>query len=81
MLIEIFGPNQTGMFGLGPVTISKTFSLQFAVVNTIEFRMGADSFAGNNVNEVPEPATMVLLVSGLGFMAGVLKKRRKTVDR
>jgi hypothetical protein len=57
------------------------FSLQFGAVNTLELRMGAGAFGMNEVNEVPEPATMVLMVSGLGFMAGVLKKRRKTVDR
>ena len=79
MLIEVDGPNQTGGFGLGPVTISRVLSLQFGVVNTIELRMGATAFA-NEVNGVPEPATVVLLVSGLGFMAGVLKKRLKTVD-
>ena len=80
MLIEVDGPNQTGLFSLGPVTISRVLSLQFGAVNTIEFRMGAVAF-GSEVNEIPEPATVVLLVSGLGFMTGVLKKRRKTVDR
>jgi hypothetical protein len=30
-------------------------------------------------SEVPEPATIVMLVSGLGVMTGVLKKRRKKV--
>jgi hypothetical protein len=81
MLIGVEGPNQTGSFQLGPVTLSRVFSLQFGAVNTIELRMGAVAFGMNEVNEIPEPATMVLLVSGLGFMAGVLKKRRKTVDR
>lgn len=81
MLIEVEGPNRTGGFQLGPVQMSKVFSLQFGAVNTIELRMGAISFGMNEVNEIPEPATVVLLVSGLGFMAGALKKRRKTVDR
>lgn len=73
MLIEVTGPNQTGQFQLGPVDISKPFSLQFGAVNTIEVRISAVSA---DVNEVPEPATIVLLISGLGFMTGVLKKRR-----
>jgi hypothetical protein len=33
------------------------------------------------VSEVPEPVTMVLLVSGLGVMTGVLKKRHKKADQ
>jgi hypothetical protein len=81
LLIEVEGPNRTGGFQLGPVTISHVFSLQFGVVNTIELRMGTVAFGENEVNEVPEPATVVLLVSGLGFMGGILKKRRRTVAR
>lgn len=77
MLREVIGPNQTGGFQLGPVQISHVFSLQFGAVNTIELRMDATAFGINEVNEVPEPATVVLLVSGVGFMAGVLQKRRK----
>ena len=78
MLIEVEGPNRTGGFQLGPGGVSKVFSLQFGAVNTIEFRMGALAFGMNEVNEIPEPASVVLLVSGLGFMAGVFKKLRKT---
>ena len=81
MLIEVEGPNRTGQFQLGPGGMSKVFSLQFGAVNTIELRIGASAAAMNEVNEIPEPATAALLVSGLGFMAGVLKKRRRTVDR
>jgi hypothetical protein len=77
MLIEVEGPNRTGSFQLGPGEISRVFSLQFGAVNTIELRMGAVAFGINEVNEIPEPATVALLVSGLGFMTGVLKKRRR----
>lgn len=76
MLSEVVGPNRTGGFQLGPGQISKVFSLQYGAVNTIELRMGATAFGQNQVNQVPEPATMLLLVSGLGSMAGVLKKQR-----
>jgi len=78
MLIEVTAPNQTGQFQLGPGEISKIFSLQFGAVNTIEVRITSVS-AG--VNEVPEPATIVLLISGLGFMAGVSSSRRITSNR
>lgn len=54
--------------------VSEAVSLQFNVPHTISLHIHAGSLAGN---EIPEPATMVLLVSGLGFMAGFVKKRRK----
>lgn len=80
MLIEVEGPNRTGGFQLGPGAVSRVFSLQFGAVNTIELRISTVA-AGVEVSEVPEPATVGLLVSGLGFMAGVLKKRLKAVER
>ena len=55
--------------------VSEAVSLQFNVPHTISIRVEARSLG---VNEIPEPATVVLLVSGLGFMAGVVRKRRKT---
>lgn len=78
MLIEVEGPNQTGQFQLSPGLLSRTFSLQYGVPNTISVNISAVS-AG--ANAIPEPATVVLLVSGLGFMTGVLKKRRNTAGR
>jgi len=80
MLIGVNGPNQTGQFQLGPGAVSRTFSLQFGAVNTIELRISTVA-AGIEATEVPEPATVVLLVSGLGFMGGALRKRLKTADR
>lgn len=77
MLRELTGPNQTGFFQTSGV-FSRVLSLQFGVPYTIEFRMSAGAVA---VSEVPEPATMVLLVSGLGFMTGVIRKRRKKADQ
>jgi hypothetical protein len=49
-------------------------SLEFDVPHTIAIVLQAQSTGIDN--EVPEPATVVLLVSGLGFMAGFVKKRR-----
>ena len=74
MLREVMGPNQSGTFELVPHQLSRVITLQFDAVNTIEVRASAVSAAGN---EIPEPATIVLLVSGLGFMTGVLKKRAR----
>ena len=78
MLIEVEGANQTGQFQLVPGLLSRTFTLQYGVPNTITVNISAVS-AG--ANAIPEPATVVLLVSGLGFMTGVLKKRRNRADQ
>lgn len=77
MLTEVREPNQSGLFGLSG-TSSRVLSLQFGVPYAIELRMGSVAAVGS---EVPEPATMVLLVSGLGFMTGVIKKRRNKADQ
>lgn len=66
------GPNGSALVEVTNA-ISRTISLEFGVVNTIDVRLSTRSLA---VNEVPEPATVVLLISGLGLMAGI-KKRRK----
>ena len=72
-LMPIQGPN-----GLGHVEgiqqIARLISVQAGATNNIEFRLSTTSIA---VSDVPEPATVVLLVSGLGFMTGFLKQKRK----
>jgi len=66
------GPNGFGTVQ-GASQISRTITLQGNTENTIFVRLSSSSLA---INEVPEPASVVLLISGLGFMTGVLKKRR-----
>lgn len=64
--------------GFGTVSgsgqISRTITLLGGSTNTIVARLSTTSLGINA--EVPEPASVLLLVSGLGFMTGVLKKRR-----
>ena len=55
--------------------ISDVFHLQFGQQYNIIVFVGANSRASES--EVPEPATFVLLFSGLGFMAGARKKWRR----
>jgi len=73
-LIALSGPNQ---FALVDTInqLSRTITLQVGAENEISVRLLPRSLAV--VNEVPEPATIVLLISGLGFMTGVLKKKTK----
>jgi len=73
MLIEVVGANRTGGFQLTPGLLSPVVTLQYGATNTIGLRIFAASAASS---AIPEPATVVLLVSGLGVMTGVLKKRR-----
>ena len=70
------GPNQLAGTQFSQ-QLSRVITLQYGAVNTIGIRLSPNALA---INEVPEPATVVLLVSGLGFMTGILKKRRKTMD-
>jgi hypothetical protein len=66
------GPNEFGTVQ-GAGQISRTITLQGDTSNTIVARLSTTSLG---INEVPEPASVVLLISGLGFMTSVLKKRR-----
>ena len=76
-LHPLLGPNQSSMLQAAE-QISRTITLQGGSTNTIGVRIGATSLV---INEVPEPASIVLLVSGLGALTGVLKKRRRSVDQ
>ena len=71
--IRPVGPNET-LFILGADQLSRTITLQYGAVNTFDFRVAVAPLA---VNEVPEPASMVLLVSGLGAMTGIIKSRKR----
>jgi hypothetical protein len=77
LLSPIDGPNGLTMIE-GSVQMAGTIRLQAGVQNTIFARLSTGSFAAS---EVPEPATVVLLISGVGFMSGLLKKRRKKADQ
>lgn len=72
LLSPLQGPNLLTLIQ-GSGQLAGTVRLQSGVQNTIFARLSTGSVA---VNEVPEPATVVLLVSSLGFMTGVLKRRK-----
>ncbi len=75
-VIEI-GPNDSRVSNIEH-QLSQVLTLQFNTVYRIDVSLSANSTVVNqSPAEIPEPATMVLLVSGLGFMAGFVKKRRK----
>lgn len=58
--------------------LSEVLTLQFNQQYSVILFVGANSRAGQN--EVPEPTTVVLLMSGLGFMAGLVKKHRRGIS-
>jgi len=74
-LHPLTGPNMGPSSVQGSSEISRSISLQGNSTNTIFVRLSSTSLVINN--EVPEPATIVMLVSGLGVMTGVIKKRRR----
>ena len=59
-------------------TIFRTITLEFNTPHTISISGIARASASG---EIPEPATLFLLASGLGFLGGVVKKRRGRVFR
>jgi len=76
-LISSSTPNSFTLVQLSEV-LSRTITLQFNTPHTITITGTARSAASA---EIPEPATLFLLVSGLGFMGGVVKKRRGRLSR
>lgn len=73
-LHPITGPNLFGSAS-GSGQVARSITLQGGSTNTILVRLSTTSLAINS--EVPEPATIVMLISGLGVMTGVLKKKFK----
>lgn len=78
-LHPLTGPNLGPSMVSGSEQIARSITLQGGSTNTVLVRLSSTSLVING--EVPEPATIVLLFSGLGAMAGVLKKKRRRVDQ
>jgi hypothetical protein len=76
--IPLSGPNLRALVE-GSNPLARRITVQGGVENTINVRLTTSAVAV--ASEVPEPATIVMLVSGLGAMTGVLKKRRKTPSK
>lgn len=74
-LHPLLGPNLSSAQQLVVQQISRNITLQGNSTNSIAVRINATSLV---INEIPEPASIVLLVSGLGALTGVLRKRRKS---
>lgn len=73
LLNGVNGPNQTAGFELIPKEMSHSFPLVFGAVNTFEVRVNSNSFG---INQVPEPASVLLLASGLGFLVHRLRRSK-----
>jgi len=67
------GPNQLALTQFSQ-QLSRMITLQYGAVNTISIRLTPSALA---INQVPEPTTVTLLISGLGFMTGVIRRRKK----
>ncbi len=73
-VIEI-GPNDSRVSNIEH-QLSQVLTLQFNTVYRIDVILSANSTVVNQAPaEVPEPTSMILLVSGLGFMAGYARRK------
>ena len=72
LLHPLSGPNLSAFIQSSNQLRTGTITLQAGVEHTISARLTTGSFVQS---EVPEPSSVVLLISGLGFLTGVLKKR------
>lgn len=73
-VVEI-GPNDSRVSNIRH-QLSQVLTLQFNTMYRIDVTLSANSTAVNQAPaEIPEPASLVLLVSGLGFMARFAKRK------
>ena len=67
------GPNTSIQLQIAQA-LSNTVTLQYNT--TYQFHTGVSPKSPPVINSVPEPSTVILMVSGLGFMVGFARKRR-----
>jgi hypothetical protein len=86
---EVFSVGPSGL-SIGPndmmeldahVELSRVITLQFNTEYRYTGILSVNASAETEAPEIPEPATVVLLISGLGSMAGFMRKRRITGNR